>query len=54
MMVGTSNPNTERWIRLNEMLSTHINNGHKLSIDDVVTMQLDKVDVLARDAVPFF
>lgn len=43
---------TPRAVRIQEMISEIIDSGRKISVDDVKNMQLDVLDVLARDLVP--
>jgi len=43
---------TPRAVRIHEMIANIIESGKKISVDDVKAMQLDVLDVLARDLVP--
>ena len=44
--------NTARAVRIDEMIREKINSGKKLDAKDMVDMQQDMVDVVARDLVP--
>ena len=44
---------TGRSVRIDEMISNAINDGKKLTADDMIAMQLDTVDVFARRLRPY-
>ena len=43
---------TGRSIRIDELISEGIKNGHKFNADDMIKFQLDTVDVFARNMLP--
>ena len=50
--VSTTMLYTSRAARIQEMIAEKIDSGNKISIEDVKIMQLDTVDILAREVVP--
>ena len=43
---------TSRAARIDEMILEYLNKGQKISVDNMITMQGDTLDVLAREVVP--
>ena len=43
---------TSRATRIDEMIQEFVNKGKKISVQDMITMQADTLDVLAREVVP--
>ena len=50
--IGATQVNTGRALRIDEMIKERIKSGKKMDAQDMVDMQQDMVDVVARDLVP--
>lgn len=50
--VGTTMTNTGRSMRLKELIESGINGGKKFTSQDMINMQQDMTDVVAREITP--
>lgn len=50
--IGADQPQTGRAIRLREIIEKGIKEGHKFTAQDMIDMQMDEMDVFARELTP--
>jgi penicillin amidase len=50
--IGATSMSTGRAMRIDEMISGYIKDGHKITVEDMGKIQQDDTDVIARDFTP--